>query len=221
MSNKADEVVHLRGDRELADRAGHLFWNAQSDFACLAADPTGLPDPQSTASPIHGIRRWFRDDLSVRKLFAPHALADKAAERRIRTAAEEGVQVRISATTPLVETILIDRRVAVLASKPIAGQRTYTVVRSPELIEGIDSLFEASWAAGVTLAEYVVSPPPVLSEQSREILRCLRAGNKDETAARRTGLSLRTYRRRVAELMTLLGAESRFQAGSRARELGL
>ena len=32
---------------------------------------------------------------------------------------------------------------------------------------------------------------------------------------------VRTYRRRVAELMTALGAESRFQAGVRARELGL
>jgi DNA-binding NarL/FixJ family response regulator len=34
-------------------------------------------------------------------------------------------------------------------------------------------------------------------------------------------LSLRTYRRRVAELMTALGATSRFQAGARAHELGL
>jgi hypothetical protein len=32
---------------------------------------------------------------------------------------------------------------------------------------------------------------------------------------------VRTYRRRVAELMSALGAESRFQAGVRARELGL
>jgi DNA-binding NarL/FixJ family response regulator len=43
----------------------------------------------------------------------------------------------------------------------------------------------------------------------------------DETAVRALGVSLRTYRRRVAELMTALGAASRFQAGARARELGL
>lgn len=34
-------------------------------------------------------------------------------------------------------------------------------------------------------------------------------------------MSPRTYRRRVAELMALLGAESRFQAGVRAKTLGL
>ena len=43
----------------------------------------------------------------------------------------------------------------------------------------------------------------------------------DETAARRLTLSLRTYRRRVAELMRTLDADSRFQAGVRAGELGL
>jgi DNA-binding NarL/FixJ family response regulator len=43
----------------------------------------------------------------------------------------------------------------------------------------------------------------------------------DETAARRLGTSLRTYRRRVAELMAALEAGSRFQAGVRAGELGL
>ena len=42
-----------------------------------------------------------------------------------------------------------------------------------------------------------------------------------EAAARRLGTSLRTYRRRVAELMAALEAGSRFQAGVRAGELGL
>jgi hypothetical protein len=34
-------------------------------------------------------------------------------------------------------------------------------------------------------------------------------------------MSVRTYRRRVAELMVVLGADSRFQAGVRAKALGL
>ena len=49
----------------------------------------------------------------------------------------------------------------------------------------------------------------------------LASGSKDEAAARALGMSLRTYRRRVAELMTAVGATSRFQAGLRARELSL
>ena len=53
------------------------------------------------------------------------------------------------------------------------------------------------------------------------LLDALASGAKDEAAARELGLSLRTYRRRVAELMAAVGASSRFQAGLRARELGL
>jgi hypothetical protein len=34
-------------------------------------------------------------------------------------------------------------------------------------------------------------------------------------------MSLRTYRRRVAELLVTLDADSRFQAGLRAGEMGL
>ncbi|RPK77169.1 hypothetical protein EES45_21935 [Streptomyces sp. ADI97-07] len=53
------------------------------------------------------------------------------------------------------------------------------------------------------------------------ILDALGSGLTDASAARRLGVSLRTYRRRVAELMAVLEAGSRFQAGLRAGELGL
>ncbi|WP_091456387.1 hypothetical protein [Micromonospora inyonensis] len=51
------------------------------------------------------------------------------------------------------------------------------------------------------------------SPLDREVLRQLIAGVKDESAAREMGLALRTYRRAVARVMTLLDARSRFQAG--------
>ncbi|MEV0276130.1 hypothetical protein AB0I22_07055 [Streptomyces sp. NPDC050610] len=42
-----------------------------------------------------------------------------------------------------------------------------------------------------------------------------------ERARRRVGMSVRTYRRRVAELMSVLETDSRFQAGVNAGRLGL
>ncbi|MGW3151455.1 hypothetical protein ACWDG1_43960 [Streptomyces sp. NPDC001177] len=53
------------------------------------------------------------------------------------------------------------------------------------------------------------------------MLICLTSGHTDEAAAQSPGLSVRTYRRHVAELMQELGAVSRFQAGVQAVELGL
>lgn len=52
------------------------------------------------------------------------------------------------------------------------------------------------------------------------VLKLLRAGRLDDAAARELGVSLRTYRRRVAAIMRSLGARSRFQAGARAVETG-
>ncbi|MDT7788025.1 MAG: hypothetical protein QOF58_6444, partial [Pseudonocardiales bacterium] len=89
---------------------------------------------------------------------------------------------------------------------------------SPHLVQGIQSLFEAAWHGATDLASYQARFTEL---GAREILEQLASGCKDETAARALGVSLRTYRRRVAELMDVLGASSRFQAGARAREAGL
>jgi DNA-binding NarL/FixJ family response regulator len=48
----------------------------------------------------------------------------------------------------------------------------------------------------------------------------LASGAKDEQIARALGLSLRTVRRRVAQLLDELGAGSRFQAGVEAVRRG-
>ena len=72
-----------------------------------------------------------------------------------------------------------------------------------------------------TSAPTCAATSPTSTPEAREILRALGAGLTDEAAARRLGVSLRTYRRRVAELMATLDADSRFQAGVRAGELGL
>ena len=57
--------------------------------------------------------------------------------------------------------------------------------------------------------------------QSRSLLLDqLAGGAKDEQIARALGLSLRTVRRRVAEILDELGADSRFQAGVEAVRRG-
>jgi DNA-binding NarL/FixJ family response regulator len=71
------------------------------------------------------------------------------------------------------------------------------------------------------LGSYLRGDVPELAPEARAILRALGAGLTDEVAARQLGTSLRTYRRRVAELMAELEADSRFQAGLRVGELGL
>jgi hypothetical protein len=53
-----------------------------------------------------------------------------------------------------------------------------------------------------------------------DVLAQLLAGHTDEAAAQHLHISLRTYRRRVQELLTSLGTQSRFQAGAMAEARG-
>jgi len=128
-----------------------------------------------------------------------------------------GARIRIT-EREINETILLDRRIAIVAGDDVGGVRGYTVISNPDLVQGIQSLFEAAWHAATDLESYQARFTEL---GAREILEQLASGCKDETAARALGVGLRTYRRRVAELMELLGASSRFQAGARAREAGL
>ncbi|MFB7292574.1 LuxR C-terminal-related transcriptional regulator [Actinacidiphila glaucinigra] len=54
----------------------------------------------------------------------------------------------------------------------------------------------------------------------REVVRLLASGLTDEAIGRKLGLSDRTVRRIVAELMQQIGADSRFQAGVKMVRLG-
>ncbi|MGW3556520.1 hypothetical protein ACWDNT_03950 [Streptomyces sp. NPDC000963] len=56
--------------------------------------------------------------------------------------------------------------------------------------------------------------------QPRKLLRLLAQGYTDEAAARRLGISPRSERRLIPELMEKPGAQSRFQSGRRAVENG-
>ena len=83
----------------------------------------------------------------------------------------------------------------------------------------VAELFEQLW-----LRAAAARPHPdgeAASDDRRRILELLMIGTKDETIARQLGLSLRTVRRRVAELMDELGARTRFQAGMEAHRRGL
>ncbi|MFI0483468.1 DNA-binding response regulator [Actinomadura sp. 9N215] len=219
MSADLDRNVVLRGEAELAERAGRLFL-ACEEFACAATDLNTWAMP-GYRERIVAKRYEAKPPPVTYKLHNPAALADEASERHLVEINRAGARVRICTTALPHETIIVDRRVAILAGPPAGGVREYTVVRSPSVVRGVVSLFEATWDKATDLDDYRRDRPPALSDESVRILRLLADGLKDESAARRLGMSLRTYRRRVAEILTLLDADSRFQAGLRAHEFGL
>ncbi|MFI5618639.1 LuxR family transcriptional regulator [Streptomyces sp. NPDC051567] len=85
------------------------------------------------------------------------------------------------------------------------------VLREPSAVAFLCSVFTTAWG----LAEpFAASYTATTSLQLQDtIAGRLAGGAKDEVIARRLGMSLRTCRRHIAELMDELGADSRFQAG--------
>ncbi|HEY2059995.1 DNA-binding response regulator [Amycolatopsis sp. NBC_01480] len=209
---KVEDVVTVRGDRELFERTGHLF-AAATEIACAANDmhTWSATRPPTRVESVRGRK--------VRKVYLPRVLLDPASAAHLREITSLGAQVRIT-ESEINETIMLDRRIAILAAEVTPDGRSYTVLSRPDLVNGIRSLFEVAWRSATDLATYEVRFDE-LRQFTPQILDLLSSGCTDETAARTMGVGLRTYRRRVAELMAALGATSRFQAGARAREAGL
>jgi DNA-binding CsgD family transcriptional regulator len=209
-----DQVVVLHGERELLARAQHLF-QAEHEFTCAARDMSTWAALEVRAGLVDRMRQRLASGVRVRKVYNPEVLANAA---ELTDLAGVGVGIRICRTPMSHETIIIDRRIAITAGPPVDGVRNYAIVQTPDVVAGLAMLFEVTWDSGVDLGEF---EGPALDERSREVAQMLGSGLTDEASARKLGLSLRTYRRRVAELMELLEADSRFQAGLRARDLGV
>lgn len=214
------QVVTVRGEDELAARAGQLFADVRREFLCAATDMNTWSRPR-TREAIASRMRLAGDRVAVRKLVTSAALGDEEQRRHLLAVAATGAQVRVSGAALPHETIIVDRRVMILAGAPAAGDREFTVTGSAALIDGVYALFDAAWQAAVELSAYLHEDLPSIDPPGRAVLRVLGDGLTDEAAARRLGMSLRTYRRRVAELLRLLDSSSRFQAGVRAGERGL
>ncbi|MEU2198818.1 DNA-binding response regulator [Isoptericola sp. NPDC019482] len=212
-----EAVTIVRGEEELLARTAHLFATA-TDVACAANDLFTW----QAAHRAEGLvaERPPRGEATVRKVYRSGVLLDPVATRHLKLLRDRyGAQVRIT-TDEINETIVLDRRLVILAGDVQAGRRSYSVITQPEAVQGVTSLFDAAWRSATDLAVFDARIAEIRAI-APQVLDLLGQGVKDETAARAMGMGVRTYRRRVAELMAALGAGSRFQAGVRARELGL
>jgi DNA-binding CsgD family transcriptional regulator len=132
---------------------------------------------------------------------------------------QRGADVRISPSAPH-GMLIIDKLVAVACNNPVSDGEACTPIRSKPVIASLQRLAVITWRTAWDL-ELVSMLERRDSELSLAVLKLLNAGYKDEVAARRLGISLRTYRRHVADLIEILRARTRFEAGARAASLGL
>lgn len=88
------------------------------------------------------------------------------------------------------------------------------VIRIPAIIDILTSYFDSVWQRSIAIDANEV-------DEDARIIALLGEGLKDESIARHLGISLRTVRRRIADFMDEIGAETRFQAGAEAQRRGM
>lgn len=101
------------------------------------------------------------------------------------------------------------------------AERDALVIRSPELVSLLHAFYADAWSKAISFRVFQDFARVQNCNQTKRIISMLAQGYKDDVAARNLGMSVRTYRRYVADLMRDLDAQSRFQVGVRAAQLGL
>lgn len=134
----------------------------------------------------------------------------------LETIEAEGACVRVHQNPPALMVIVDDAVVVPLGN----GQGGAYIVHGGELIAPMDSLFDLVWQDAAALTKVVAESTSFSEARLRQVIGLLATGQKDESIARRLGVSTRTVRRMVAEAISMLGADSRFQAGVLAAQQG-
>lgn len=143
----------------------------------------------------------------------------EAAEESAPAPAPRLAQVRI-APVPLPTAVIADGRAALVCMESANGRHT-SVIEDQVVVGSLYGMFRSIWAGATPAPRPLDFGNRARTEMVRRVLARLRDGVTDEAAARDLAISVRTYRRYVTGILELLDANSRFQAGARASELGI
>lgn len=175
----------------------------------------------ANTGPVGAFRRAHREnvDRGVRyRAVFPDA---ERLSGKVTSLALAGALVRTDTDVPM-EVVVIDGSIALLPVDPLGDG--VAVLRLPSAVGATVELFERIWSGAVALnpVELDEDEPEHggLTARERDLLALLWAGYTDGSAGAKLGISVRTVRRTVADIMNRLGARSRFQAGAKAVDRG-
>lgn len=197
------EVLH--GPHAAAHAVSVLVSSTRRSFCALQPGPTTRAKHFAEA---HDLDR-LRAGVSYRTIYSSTFLAEDGAVAMARELAEAGEEGRMHDAIPL-PMLIMDDNVAVMPpvrdGHPSSGA---AIVRSSAVVAVCQALFETLWASAAPLEAPSGGDSPLA-----EVASLLLIGFNDDRIAREVGASVRTVRRRIAELMALHGASSRAQLGA-------
>jgi DNA-binding CsgD family transcriptional regulator len=211
------DIERVEGLENVRERMDDLAFFSYKET--LALHPGGPLSAAAIESALPLDTRSLRRGLIIKGVYHPSALDDRATGAYLRDIAALGAQIHVTKDS-MDRMVIFDRGVAVVPIDPRDSARGALLVREPGLVSQMVTYFESVWQGAGDLSDHLdpTLPPPALSDLEKRVLIALSMYDKDEIAAREIDVSIRTYRRYVADLMARLGAVNRFQAALRAKE---
>lgn len=211
-SSAAVQVV----DDSPAELLGRLGASCSGDLLWLRPDRWNHPAARELDETVDAL---IAEGRRSRALFPARVL--ELAPEVVRARVAAGEQVRVVAAVPT-RLAVFGEQAALLPDRWGENTGRRLLVREQSLVAALTAVFEGLWERAMTVPG--LDDGPVRGnpqdDERRLLLDQLARGAKDEQIARALGMSLRTVRRRVADLLLDLGVDSRFQAGVEAVRRG-
>jgi DNA-binding CsgD family transcriptional regulator/sugar-specific transcriptional regulator TrmB len=213
-----ERVEHIIGADAIHECFEQLAYHTTASIDSLMP-VTGLPARMlADARPLDA--DLLQRGVAMRFLYLEAVRNDPPLLTYAREMQADGAEVRTSPTLPQ-RLFISDRRVAVVPVDRAARGSGVLLVRAPGVVASLLELFESVWRNAAPLdVGNPVDGATGLSDTERILLTMLADGATDESAAKKLGVSLRTVRRIMADLMRRLEAGSRFEAGIKAARRG-
>lgn len=218
----ADPAVDIEAVRDLAtirERLDDLAFFARREVCAMQPDGALTPALLEAARPLD--MRCLRRGVVMRTIVVMEALEDDLTRAYLSELSRLGARIRV-VDHPMNRMLVYDGAIAVTPITPEDTAQGALIVRQAALVATMTTLFEQVWAQAEVLEPgtgRMAAQAPVSSVE-KQVLTLLATVDKDEIGARELGVSLRTYRRHVADVLHRLGATSRFQAALLARDRG-
>ncbi|MFI9236664.1 LuxR C-terminal-related transcriptional regulator [Streptomyces sp. NPDC053079] len=193
--------------------------SAECRTEMTTVQPGGTRDPEAMTEALARDTALLERGIRIRTLYHHTARFNGPSQAYVAAASALGAEYR-TAHELFGRIIIFDRELAFIPDR--LGTWGAVAIREPSVVAYLCEIFEQTWTHATPFSEAGQDGlERVAKEVDLTIVRLLAAGLKDESIARRLGMSLRTTRRHIADIMETLGAESRFQAGILAARAGL
>jgi DNA-binding CsgD family transcriptional regulator/sugar-specific transcriptional regulator TrmB len=213
----ATHLEIIPGLTEVRDALTRAAANCREDM--VTVQPGGTRPPEVLQDALHRDSQMLARGVRMRTLYHHTARFNSPSQAYVDRMSALGGEYR-TAHQLVGRVIIFDRELAFMTNHD--DRSGAVVVREPSVVHFLYEVFEQIWSQAQPFSDAVTDGlEAVAKDLDRTVLRLLATGLKDETIARRLGMSLRTTRKHIADMMQALGAESRFQAGVAVSAAGL